>query len=432
MNKIFVSVGLAAVGVAGLPSAFAQSLEASAPPKMWNVSGTLRGFYDDNYSVAHDKKGSFGVEASPSVSANVDLKQTDIGIRYTFGAYYYQQRADNGMDAFDYTHQMDFWLDHAFTGRVKLNLTDSLAVGQDPKLVDGGAVTRVEGNNLANHAVATLNTDWTRQFSTATHYGNDVYIYSNGTTNDPANPSNAALLNRIEQNVGTDLQWHFQEETMGFVGYAFRWVRYTADKPIAPAPVTPFGQQKINQPYVSGDRDYNSHYMYVGASHQFSPSLSGTARGGATYTDLYADPVNPSKSWAPYADMSVTYTYVPGSYVQAGFTQNINSTDVAAPSSTNGHLTQYQESSVFYFDINHRFDAKWVGSVISQYQYSHYKDGAYSGDGDSDVNVGVNLTYQIDRHFHAEAGYNFDELFSNIPGRENSRNRVYIGLGANY
>jgi len=430
MKKIFVSVGLAAAGAAGFTSAMAQSMEAGPTPKMWNVNGSLRGFYDDNYAVANNKKGSFGIELTPSASANIDLQQTTIGIRYTFGMYWYQQRADNGMNAVDYTHQADLWLEHAFTGRVKLNLTDTFAVAQDPKLVDGGAVTRVEGNNLANHAKATLTTDWTRQFSTATFYGNDLYIYSDsGTTNAAAgtDPSTAALLNRIEQKVGTDFQWHFQPETVGFIGYAYSWVRYTGDKQISPQQV--IGSKLIT--YMSDARNYNAHYGYVGVSHEFSPNLSGTGRVGASYTDLYNDPVSASKSWAPYADLSVVYTYIPGSYMQAGYRQDMNSTDIVAPNNA-GHLTQYQESSVFYFDINHRFTPKITGSLVSQYMYSSYKEGAYSGNGDSAVSAGVNLTYQINRHFSCEAGYNFDELFSSISGRDNTRNRVYIGLGAQY
>jgi hypothetical protein len=207
MKKIFVSVGLAAAGVAGWSSASAQSLEAGATPKLWNVSASLRGFYDDNYAVAQNKKGSFGFEFTPSVSANVDLPQTDIGVKYTLGLYYYLQRANVGLNPLDVTHQGDLWVDHAFNERWKLNLADSLAVGQDPQLVQGGAVVRVAGNNLANRAQATLNTEWTKPFSTATHYGNNLFIYQNNN-NSPtngANPSNAALLNRIEQNAGIDL-----------------------------------------------------------------------------------------------------------------------------------------------------------------------------------------------------------------------------------
>jgi hypothetical protein len=432
MKRIVVSVGLAAAGAAGLPSALAQSLAPGPSPKIWNVAANLRGFYDDNYAVAHNKQGSFGFELSPSVSVNESYQQTDIGLRYTFGMYYYIQRATSGINPLDYTHQADLWLDHAFNERFKLNVTDSLVIAQDPALVQGGSTVRVNGNNLNNHAAVTLSAEWTRQFSTATHYGINYIDYSNsGATNNPngTNPSNAELLNRIEQNVGNDFQWHFQPETMGFIGYNFSWVRYTGNGLISPsysaAPST-FYQ------YPSGARNSRTHYGYVGLSEQFSPNLSGEARVGASYTEVYNDPVSPYTSVAPYADINVTYTYIPGSYVQAGFTQDQNSTDISTPNTQSQRLTEYQQSSVFYMNVNHQFTPKLNGSVIGQYQYSKYVEGAYNGTGDNSIHTGINFNYWINQHFSANAGYTFDELFSSISGRGNSRNVVYLGLGANY
>jgi hypothetical protein len=421
MKKIFISMGLAA-GAASLSALMAHGADAGATPKIWNVSASLRGFYDDNYLVAHNKVGSFGAEVAPSVSANVDLQQTDIGVRYTFGMYYYQQRQDTGQDALDYTHQGDFWLDHSFSERCKLSASDALAIGQDPQLVQGGAVVRVKGNNLANRAKATLKNEWTRQFSTATYYGNDYFSYADNAASSPGNPSEAALLNRMEQNVGIDLQWHFQPETMGFVGYNFRWVRYDGNQLIdVVGPIN----------YYSNSRDYDAHYAYVGVSHEFSPNLSAQIRGGVSYVDSYNDPAGAAESWAPYADVSATYTYLPGCYLQGGLTQNINSTDEFQPGA-NGHLTQYQQSTAFYLDLNHRFTPKLAGSLVSQYIYSSYENGAYSSGGDNAISVGINFSYQINRHFSAEAGYNFDELSSDVPVRSYDRNRVYIGLSANY
>ncbi len=394
-------------------------MEAGPSPKIWNVAANLRGFYDDNYAVAHNKQGSFGFEVSPSVSVNESYQQTDLGVRYTFGMYYYIQRADNGLNPLDYTHQGDLWLDHAFNERFKLNVTDSLVIAQDPALFQGGSQVRVNGNNLNNHAAVTLNAEWTRQFSTATHYSVNYIEYSDSGTNSASNPNNAALLNRIEQNVGIDFQWHFQPETMGFIGYNYSWVQYLGDSLISTSP-----------DQYSSARNSRTHYGYVGLSEQFSPNLSGTARVGASLTDIY-NTDSPYTSLAPYADINLTYTYTAGSYVQAGFTQDQNATDVVAPG-TNGRLTAYQESSVFYMDVNHQFTPKLSGSLTSQYQYSSYKEGAYSGTGDNSINAGINLNYWINQHFSANAGYNFSELFSDINGRGNSRNVVYLGLGANY
>src|ERR1039458_6264335 len=82
IKKLFVSVGLIAAGTASLQGAYApdwNSMDAS----MWSVSGTLRGFYDDNYETAANgtKRGSFGFELSPELEFNVPLQQTELGMQ---------------------------------------------------------------------------------------------------------------------------------------------------------------------------------------------------------------------------------------------------------------------------------------------------------------------------------------------------------------
>ncbi len=114
-------------------------------------------------------------------------------------------------------------------------------------------------------------------------------------------------------------------ETTVFVGYQFSWVNYTGDEPIATIPWAPSPTGFFT--YHSADRDSRSQYAYVGIEQQFTPNLSAMVRAGATYTDVYADPLFPSTSWNPYADLSLTYTYIPGSYVQFGFTHDISATD---------------------------------------------------------------------------------------------------------
>ena len=417
------------MGTVGMSSAWAANADVLTP-KVWNVSASLRGFYDDNYNISGNGKGSAGTELSPSISFNFPMQQTDFGLKYIYGLYYYQDRQDLGINAFDQTHQMDIWLDHAFNTRWKLNATDSFAVGQEPELLNGNAtlggaqVLRANGNNIANHANLTLGTDWTRQFSTSLHYGNNFYDYeqSGGTA---TSPSMAGQLNRIEQNAGFDLQWHFQPETMGFVGYQFSLVNYTANEPIS--------YTLLPSPFIhhSADRDNLTHYGYVGVQHQFTPNLVGTFKGGAAYTDNYNDPKYSSASLSPYADLTIAYTYLPGSYVQFGFTHNINATDVTAADSS-GHLTQYQESSVFYTSINHRFTPKLVGTIIGRTQIAQYQGGIYNAENDYNYSLGLDFSYMINRHFSLSTGYNYDDLVSSIASRSYSRNRVYLGLTASY
>ena len=426
MKSFFISAGLVAVGTAGLQSALADGSITTASPKIWSVSATLRGFYDDNYATAPNKKGSYGIELTPSVALNESLQQTDIGIRYTYGLYWYQERQILGQDAIDQTHQLDLWLDHSFNEQWKVTVSDTFVDGQEPELINAGVPFRVSGDNLANHFNAALNTQWTREFSTLLHYENDFYDFQNSGASVVGGaivngPSLAGLLNRDEQDGGLDLQWHFNPETMAFVGYTLSWVDYTGQEPIA---ITTRG------PENSDYRNSISHQVYVGLQHQITANLSGVAKVGAQYNDSY-NAASDKESWSPYANLSLSYTYLPGDYLQVGFTQDDNSTYVAQPSTSNGSLTQYQETSTVYANINHHITEKLIASAIAQYSYSEFHGGE-NFTPDVVYSAGLNLTYIINQFLSADIGYNYDHLRSSVPGAAYERNRYYIGLTATY
>src|SRR5271156_5849545 len=99
MNKLFIiSMGLAAAGTTSLQAAYAPDLNSMETSKIWSVAGTLRGFYDDNYSTSPNgqKQGSGGFEVSPSLQLSVPLQQTELAVKYTYGLYYYQARQNDG------------------------------------------------------------------------------------------------------------------------------------------------------------------------------------------------------------------------------------------------------------------------------------------------------------------------------------------------
>ncbi len=392
---------------------------------MWSLSGTLRGFYDDNYTTTPQKQGSAGFEASPSFSLNVPLQQTEIGLRYTYGVYYYQDRQNNGSNPIDQTHQFDLWLDHAFTPRWETRIEDTLSVQQDPALTSAGtaAPQRVEGNNLANTFNASLHTDWTRQFSTELTSQTSIYDYenSNGTA---ADPSYAGTLNRVELLVGPELQWAFSRQTVGLVGYKYGQVWFTGDEPIAPGPTVG------SAPFMSNSRDNRSQYGYVGVQHEFLDNLKGVAKVGVQYTDYYNDPSS-SSSLGPYADASLLYTYASGSYAQVGVTQSRNTTDTVQVNSS-GQITQDQESTVVYGSINHAITPKLTGSLLGHFQYSVYNDGAYNSQSAEFYNVGVDLSYAFTRHWSSDLGYNFDWYTTPASGQSYTRNRIYLGVSATY
>jgi hypothetical protein len=434
MKKFFVSMGLIAAGTAGLRGAYApawNSMEAS----MWSVSGTLRGFYDDNYTTASSgpNRGSFGFELSPQINLNVPLQQTEFGARYAYGLYYYQEREDlAGQNPIDQSHQLDLWVDHAFTERWQAKVEDSFVVGQEPELLDPktSLVTRTEGNNISNTGSVGVNTIWTRLFTTAFNYQNTLFDYQNsGATLSNIATNGASLageMNRIDQSVSLDLQWEVAPETVAFVGGAFEWVLYTGGELIAINP-TPFGLPY----YYSDSRNSRSYFGYVGLSRSMLANLSFTGKAGIQYSDNYNDPLG-STSLNPYADLSLIYTYLPGCYAQVGFTQGENATDQISIDPNNGSIATYTESSTTYASLNHKLTPKLLGTIIGRWQHSIYNGGFYNNEADDYYSLGLNLSYSFTPHISADAGYNLDKYVSSIPNNSYTRNRVYLGVTAAY
>jgi hypothetical protein len=429
MKKFFVSVGLIAAGTASLQATYAPEW-SSTSASMWSVSSTLRGFYDDNYNTSSSgsNKGSFGFEVSPQISLNVPLQQTELGLRYAYGLYYYQERENLNQNPIDQTHQLDLWVDHTFSERWQARVQDSFVVGQEPELLDPNTsvTTRTDGNNISNVGSVGVNTIWTRLLSTAFNYQNSIFDYQNSGANvsniSTDGASLAGEMNRIDQSVSLDFQWRVAPDTMAFIGGAFEWVNYTGDEPIA-----------IYGPtvYYSDNRNSRSYFGYVGVQQSVLANLNFTGKVGVQNTDNYNDPSG-ATSWNPYADLSLIYTYLPGCYAQVGFTQTENATDQISVDPNNGSIAMYTESSTTYASINHKLTPKLLGTIIGRWQHSVYSQGLYNNQADDYYSLGLNLSYSITPHFSADAGYNLDKDVSEIPGNGYTRNRVYLGVSAAY
>jgi hypothetical protein len=429
MKKIAVSFGLIAVGTASLQAAYTLGSDSMQTSKVWSLSGSLRGFYDDNYNTAPSgpgKRGSYGFEVSPSISLNVPLDQTDIGVRYTYGLYFYQDRLNlhPSQNPVDQTHQLDLWVNHAFTESWQASFQDSFVSAQDPGLVNGGTPLRTEGNNINNVGSIKLDTQWTRLLGSEFGYQNTFVDYQQhgGTAGAP---SFSGLLDRDENLVWLSLNWQLTPTLKPLVGYKYGLINYTGGEPISITPL-PNGSFSYN-------RDNRSQYFYVGIQYDPLANLIISVEAGGQYVDYYhpAPGLSATTQLQPYANLSATYTYLPGSYVQAGFTQTQSATDVSTPDAT-GRVTESLNTSTGYASINHQFSPKLTGSVIGKVQYSTFNEGAFANSTETWYNLGLNLTYSFNNHVSTEIGYNYDNLDSNVPGQKYDRNRVYLGVTAIY
>jgi hypothetical protein len=421
MKNIVASIGVIALGTSAIQAAMSTGLVDDTKP--WSVSAKLRGFYDDNYTttVNKDKRDSFGFSISPSVQVATEVNQTSLGFKYTYGAEWYQDRINNNWDQ---SHQIEAYLNRAFTERYSIALNDSFVIAQEPSLLDPSGLTtnpyRTEGNNMRNNAQVNFTAVLTRQLSLVLGYANTFYDYEQDT---PANvgafngsASRSALFDRMEHLALVNLRWQMMPQTVGILGYQFGVVDYSSDEFVTAAS-------------KSEARNNRSHKIYVGAEHNFSEDLKGSLQVGAQAVDYYNDPFADTHV-SPYVDASLSYFYLPGSSLQAGVTHSMSQTDVVAP--LGNSLTVDSESTVVYATLAHRLTAMLTGNARVQYQMSTFNGGLYDGQNDNFFDASLGLSYRFNQYLSGDVGYSFTSLSSDIPDRDYERNRIYLGVTATY
>lgn len=424
MKKIITSAGLVALGAASVHAQQydpAPQLSSFQTTKPWSVSASLRGFYDDNYATAPsgpNKVDSFGFEVSPSVELNWTLPQTYVGLSYNYGLRYFEDRAKNSAD---HSHQADLKLNHTFSERYRVDASNSFLYSQEPEL-GVGTPLRIDTSYIRNVASADVTAELTEQLSSVVGYSNTFYDFD-----QEGSGSISSLLDRTEHLISANLRWQAMPSTVGILGYQYGMVGYDDENLLTDTPVI-----------KSDVRDNRSHYLLVGADHSFNPQLNGSVRVGAQITDYnevdrLGGALDDSET-SPYADASVTWNYSQSGNVQVGVRHGRQATDISFinPNDPTA-FTLDQEATTVYGQITRQILPRLNGSILGQYQSAEFEGvGLVGSNTDNFFLAGVNLSYEINKFLTGEAGYNYDDLDSDISSRSFSRNRVYLGIRANY
>ena len=428
MKRVVASAGVFAVGVAGLQGANVTGLTPQQQSKWWVVSGSLRGFYDDNSLNQPDAlaQASAGVEFHPGVSLNFPLERTLISASYDLTLNYYQDRPTAKLDQ---SHIFDARVNHRFSERYDVNVENSFIYADEPAVLDqgGGAVTTVQrrgdASGLHNRALIDFGAKMTPVIGVQVGYKNNLRDYKQTGVG-----SYSALLDQIENLIHFDLQWFHSESTMYFAGYQFGVVNYTSNDPLGFQTVVIPGQRPQSIPIFPSTKNNSSHYLYLGTKREFSRQHSGAASVGVQQTDYYN--VNDS-SWNPYVDLKATYTYLPGSTAQMGASLARVPADTAGVSA-DGKVTLDSLAATFYASLNHRFASRLNGTLYLSYQKTTYNGGIYDGKNSDYLTIDSRVDYKLREYLFLDLGYVWYLYASSIPNSDFTRNRVYLGIRATY
>ncbi len=450
MKKIIASVGLVALGAVSSQAQYAPGLTPQETSKPWSVSASLRGFYDDNYLTlpktipnpgygvpgqvnngtlyVQGARSSWGLEFSPSASYNHSVEETLFSASYVYDLRWYQDQS-----SVDQTHEFNTRLEHTFSERYKLAVNDSFVIAQIPTVIDPSVVSSplyTPGSNVRNTGSIDFTAELSPMLDLHAGYANTMYAYQQtegdvvvfDIPGETRFPSRSALLDRMEQ-IGTlDLRWKMMPQTTGILGYQYEHINYTSPEGIIFSSFSP-----ASATAYSNIRNTDSHFAFLGVDQSFTPQLNASLRAGAQYVDYYnfhTDLVS------PYADASMTYSYMQGSYLQVGVKNIHNSTDVVGFYGSAPVLDA--ESTAVYFSLTQAIASRVTCSLLGQYQNSRFVGGQYGNVSDDFFIAGLNFAYHFNPFLLMEAGYNYNKLNSAIPFRGYTENQVYVGVRGSY
>ena len=418
MKRAVVAAGAFALGAVGLHGANVAGLTSQEMSKWWIVSGSLRSFFDDNMYNSPDgfEESSFGLEVRPGISLNVPLSRTLISASYDFTLNYFEARAKN---KFDQTHLFDGRLNHKFSQRYEMDVTERFSLSDEP-VIFGGAQNvfrrRDDASNTRNSLAVDFSALTRSTFGWLGGYRNDLQDYKSD--------SYSAYLDQVSHSFHLDARWYSSESTLLFTGYQIGFTEYT------------YGEALFRDvdgdgsPLVYADiKNSRAHYFYFGAKQSVGRQLDVSSRVGLQFTDYYNAG---ESSWSPYLDATATYTYLPESTVQLGVEAKRYPADVTAVS---GDVTLDQFTASAFAGISHKITSRITGGFNFRYQHAIYNGGADDGKADDYFTVSMNAEYKIREYLYANVAYVRSQLLS---GRDDSelldfsRNQVFMGVRASY
>jgi hypothetical protein len=411
MKNTFTTAGMAAVAVVGFQTTCAAQAITVDDTKWWQVSASLRGFYDDNYAAqpSAQEQDSWGFEIRPGIDLAHQGEQHLVKLSLIYSARWFEDRARN---EWDHTFLSDLAYEHRITENHVVRFNDTFAYSREGTLLDAGSiqtaptVARADGTNQRNLADLRYIGQFTPLIGLEIGYKNTWYNFED----EPY----SSLLDRLEHLIRAETRWTITPTLAGIVGYWYEMVDFTGDNVFVNGQVLP-----------ADIRNSDSHYIVAGVDYTVSPQTFLSVRGGAQNVmyDNYSDyvPGVDDDDWNAFGDISGTYEYLEDSYVRLGFKYGRSRTDYAALD---------QEVGTVYGVVNHQVMENLAARFSGQLQYGKWETPGIdiAEDNEGLYLLGVSLIYDLSQYLAVEGGYNYDRLDSDAIGRSYSRNRVFLGV----
>jgi hypothetical protein len=373
--------------------------DASSTRKFYTLTVSLREIYDDNVTTVNvNPQASFETELSPSILVDFPTADSDFSGRYTLNATYYSNNGNNGSgnnsSSIDITHELIAQYMHSFSDRFNLNLAEQFRYYTEPSLFESTGTVYRSGAYVSNTLDGTFSAQWTPLFGTTTTYANTIIRYDN---------SDVAFDQNNIENAGS--------QTFSFA--------------VFPKVSVTFGGNGDDVTYEGVSRGYTNYTGFVGLQWQALPSLSASAQGGVSYTEV----VEGQPLISPYAALSVNWTLGARSALSFNYTHDVAPTDQFNAS---GEIVD-RFSANFNYNITSNLSSHLQGIFtlinIPQGLVTSNAINAYTED---DYALDTGFTYHYNSYLDFDLGVTLSGVSSELDYLDYARDQIYVGVRGTY
>ena len=399
--------------------------------KPFTATVAIREGYDSNpltqsYQSTQDIDSSTYTSIQPSLGYNYIGLQADAALRYDFSGTYYP--SINQQYDIQYAQTFVGRYTYAIDPRTSFTLANNFLYTEQPlvaQFVQAGISPTFNTSTINNLATAQADYRVTDRLSMITRWNNTL-VYLGGSSSNGNYMNNGAFQ---------QFRLDFTPETVGTFSFDYQLFDYDNDNAF---------------------RDNQQVSFSLGADHTFLPELFFSGRVGIQLNDNFGLTDNSAVISAggmgsgeqeigatPFASISSTWNYEEKSFVSAGFSMQVQQSN----------LNTASDSEAYTLNLNwdHQFTEKF--SVIqsffinlavftpelSQAQTQNLFPGAfYQGSGQqTTVTYQCKFAYQFFPYLSAEAGWSYTSYGSyfdlnNGNGGSYTRNQVYLGVRGTY
>lgn len=406
----FALFGLFAVGAA----AHAQGLyfigsESDEPlPLKWVVGASL--IYDDNVNAGFTAPGvgeedSFAINPYVGLSFVTITPQTTWDVYARLGTIYYFD-APQGVDDFNSQSRAGVNLTHRFSERLRFSSQNFVSYEMEPDYSYGYASTRTNGEYFFWQSDNSIGYRWTERVATYTG------LRLSGTDYDSSVPNN----DRFTWELYNQFRYQFSPQTVLTLDYRY-------------------GQTSGN----GLASDSTNQFLLLGAEHRFSPNTIGIVRAGAQFRDVD----DGDDTTSPYLEAAFNWQATEALRLRSYARYGIEDYDTVQSFPTGA--VEFDDRRTLRFGVSGEYVFNPMVSMFGGLDYipTRYQGGRVvqvtgaplppTSDADEDIiNAYIGVSYRFNNFLTASASYNFTDSSSDFDNRDYDRNRISIGVSAEF